>query len=109
MQVLSAPGATDYWVDLAPLASAQDSLRQLKELQARKIDSYIIAQGDLVNGVSLDIFARADMAQSVIRLLRAAGYQPKLRELARAQRTYWVCGRVQSTFGRCSLAEDFSV
>lgn len=90
VQMLSAPGATDYWVYLVPLASVQASVRQLKELQARKIDSYIIAQGDLANGISLGIFARADMAQEVMRRLRAAGYQPELRELARAQRTYWV-------------------
>ncbi|MGV8844011.1 MAG: SPOR domain-containing protein [Pseudomonas sp.] len=90
VRVLSTPGATDYWVYLAPLASAQASFRQLKELQARKIASYIISQGDLANGISLGIFARANVAQDAMRRLRAAGYQPELRELARAQRTYWV-------------------
>ena len=90
VEVLDAAVGRDYWVYLAPLASRQASLRQLKELQARKIDSYIISQGDLVNGISLGIFPRSDSAQSVIQRLREAGYEPMLRELARAHRSYWV-------------------
>ena len=90
VEVLDAAVGLDYWVYLAPLASRQASLRQLKELQARKIDSYIISQGDLVNGISLGIFPRSDSAQSVMQRLRDAGYEPMLRELARAHRNYWV-------------------
>lgn len=90
VEVLDAAVGLDYWVYLAPLASRQASLRQLKELQARKIDSYIISQGDLVNGISLGIFPRSDSAQSVMQRLREAGYEPMLRELARAHRNYWI-------------------
>lgn len=82
--------ATDYWLYLPPLASRQASLRLLKELQARKIDSYIITQGDLINGVSLGIFPNSDSAGSVMQRLRDAGYQPAMRELPRAHREYWV-------------------
>lgn len=90
VQSVSAAGGTDYWVYLSPLASRQASLRQLKELQARKIDSYIITQGDLANGISLGIFPRTDSAESVMQRLREAGYEPRLRELSRAQRSFWV-------------------
>jgi hypothetical protein len=90
VEVAGAASGLDFWVYLAPLASRQASLRQLKELQARKIDSYIISQGDLVNGISLGIFPRNDSAQSVMQRLREAGYEPLLRELARAHRNYWV-------------------
>lgn len=90
MQVVESAGAVDYWVYLPPLASRQASLRQLRELQARKIDSYIISQGDLANGISLGIFPRHDSADSVITRLRRAGYEPLLRELPRANRSYWV-------------------
>src|SRR5690606_14367764 len=55
VRAVDAAAGLDYWVYLAPLASRQASLRQLKELQARKIDSYIITQGDLANGISLGI------------------------------------------------------
>lgn len=90
MQVVESAGAVDYWVYLPPLASRQASLRQLRELQARKIDSYIITQGDLSNGISLGIFPRHDSAGSVITRLRSAGYEPLLRELPRANRRNWV-------------------
>lgn len=90
MQVVESAGAVDYWVYLPPLASRQASLRQLRELQARKIDSYIISQGDLANGISLGIFPRHDSADSVITRLRRAGYEPLLRELPRANRSHWV-------------------
>lgn len=112
VEILDAAVGLDYWVYLAPLASRQASLRQLKELQARKIDSYIISQGDLVNGISLGIFPRSDSAQSVMQRLREAGYEPMLRELARAHRNYWVKIAPESRvlvsdalLGR--LAEDF--
>ncbi len=90
VEPVDATAGTDYWVYLAPLASREASLRQLKELQARKIDSYIVTQGDLVNGISLGIFPRMDSAESVMQRLRDAGYEPFMRELARAHRDYWV-------------------
>lgn len=90
VQSMDAAAGVDYWVYLPPLASRQASLRQLRELQARKIDSYIITQGDLANGISLGIFPRSDSAQSVMQRLRDAGYESSLRELTRAHRSFWV-------------------
>lgn len=90
VRALDAAAGMDYWVYLAPLASRQASLRQLKELQARKIDSYIITQGDLANGISLGMFPRMESADKVMLRLRDAGYEPMLRELPRAHRNYWV-------------------
>lgn len=90
VQSMDAAAGIDFWVYLPPLASRQASLRQLRELQARKIDSYIITQGDLANGISLGIFPRSDSAQSVMQRLRDAGYEPSLRELTRAHRSFWV-------------------
>ncbi len=80
----------EYWVYLAPLASRQASVRQLKEMQARKIDGYLITQGDLTNGISLGMFAREDSAQSVAERLKEAGYEPSIRAIERSQRLYWV-------------------
>lgn len=90
VQSMDAAAGVDYWVYLPPLASRQASLRQLRELQARKIDSYIITQGDLANGISLGIFPRSDSAASVMQRLRDAGYEPSLREVTRAHRSFWV-------------------
>lgn len=90
IQELDTQPALDYWVYLPPLGSREASLRQLKELQARQIDSYIIADGDLANGISLGIFTRPESAAGVVSRLVGAGYAPAMRELQRAQKSYWV-------------------
>lgn len=90
VRAMDAAAGVEFWVYLEPLASRQASLRQLRELQARRIDSYIITQGDLSNGISLGIFPRSDSAESVMQRLRDVGYEPKLRELSRAHRSFWV-------------------
>ncbi|WP_349572578.1 SPOR domain-containing protein [Azotobacter salinestris] len=82
--------AADYWVYLPPLASRQASLQQVRELQAKKIDSYVIAQGDLINAVSLGVFSRAESAEAAVQRFRVAGYEPVVRELPRVRQDYWV-------------------
>lgn len=89
VQTVDASAGVDYWVYLPPLASRQASLWQLRELQARKIDSYIITEGDLTDGISLGIFQRKDSADSVVERLKGAGYDALVRELARSQHDYW--------------------
>lgn len=80
----------DYWVYLPPLVSRQASLRQLRELQSRNIDSYVITVGELSNGISLGIFSRKDSAESVVNRLRGVDYEASIRELPRTHRRYWV-------------------
>lgn len=89
VQTVDAAAGVDFWVYLPPLASRQASLWQLRELQARKIDSYIITEGDLTDGISLGIFQRKDSADSVVERLKTAGYDALVRELARSQHDYW--------------------
>ncbi|MBB4865927.1 cell division septation protein DedD [Pseudomonas nitritireducens] len=89
VQTVDASAGVDFWVYLPPLASRQASLWQLRELQARKIDSYIITEGDLTDGISLGIFQRKDSADSVVERLKSAGYEALVRELARSQHDYW--------------------
>ncbi|MBA1261533.1 SPOR domain-containing protein [Stutzerimonas stutzeri] len=94
LQGIDATSGVDYWVYLPPLVSRQASLRQLRELQSRNIDSYIITVGDLSNGISLGIFSRKDSAESVVGRLQGLDYSALIRELPRAHRKYWV--RVES-------------
>lgn len=110
---LDAAAGVEYWVYLPPLASRQASLRQLRELQARRIDSYIITQGELANGISLGIFPRSDSADSVMQRLREVGYEPQMRELSRAHRSFWVrvapeSRRLADEFLLGRLAGDFA-
>lgn len=89
-QKIDAAAGTDYWVYLPPLASRQASLWQLRELQARKIDSYIITEGDLTDGISLGIFQNEDSANAVVERLKTAGYDALVRELGRNRHDFWV-------------------
>ncbi|WP_207888500.1 SPOR domain-containing protein [Pseudomonas sp. 30_B] len=112
VQAVNAAAGMDYWVYLPPLASRQASLWQLRELQARKIDSYIITEGDLTDGISLGIFQRKDSADSIVERLKAAGYDALIRELARSQHDYWAqvapeSGRLVDDSLVRQLASDF--
>ncbi|MCF7203855.1 SPOR domain-containing protein [Pseudomonas oligotrophica] len=90
IQVMERSAGTDYWVYLPPLASRAASLRQLRELQSRNIDSYIVTVGDLANGISLGIFTQRASAEGVVTRLQEAGYEALIRELPRMHRRYWV-------------------
>jgi len=90
VQFLDTASGVDYWVYLPPLASRPASLRQLRELQSRNIDSYIITVGDLANGISLGIFSRKDSADGVVARLRELDYAALIRELPRVHRKHWV-------------------
>jgi hypothetical protein len=90
IQQLDVATGVDYWVYLPPLASRQASLRQLRELQSRNVDSYIITVGDLANGISLGIFSRKDSAEGVVARLREVDYSALVRELPRMHSKYWV-------------------
>lgn len=109
VQSVDEPAGVDYWVYLPPLVSRQASLRQLRELQSRNIDSYIITVGDLSNGISLGIFSRKDSAESVVARLRGVDYMALIRELPRTHRRYWVrVAGVNQHLLSNSLLSDFA-
>lgn len=87
---VKVPTAPDYWVYIPPLASRSAALRKLKELQARKIDSFIITEGELTNGISLGLFTRENLAVQLRDKQLANGYNVKMKELSRYRFEYWV-------------------
>jgi hypothetical protein len=103
----------DYWVYVPPLNSRQAALWQLRELQARNIDSYLITEGELENGILLGTFTSSDSAMSVADKVRLAGFEARLRELPRAYQEYWVevaapSQRLVDEALLARLAQDFS-
>lgn len=80
----------DFWVFLPPLASRQAAIRQLRELQARNIDSYVITMGELENGISLGIYSRRSAAESFSARVSALGYSAEIRLLPRTHRRFAV-------------------
>lgn len=89
-QKVDTGAGTDYWVYLPPLASRQASMLQLRELQARNIDSYLITEGELADGISLGFFQSRDSADATVERLKTAGYEAQVREMARNQHDSWV-------------------
>ena len=80
----------DYWVHIPPLASRDAAIRQLRELQAQRIDSFVITQGELANGISLGLFSRLESAKAVSRRLKAAGYEVAIKSLPRVPEQWWL-------------------
>jgi hypothetical protein len=85
--VLSEPG---YWLYLHPEKSRKDALRRLSELQSRGIDSYVIPDGNLANGISLGMFTDKVHAESMEKSIEEKGYKPKIVDVPREQKELWV-------------------
>jgi hypothetical protein len=83
------PEKPDYWVHLGPMRSRREALDTLRELQAKKIDSFLITEGELVNGVSLGFFTKEELAQAVQRQRREQGYDAKIRKVPRNSLQLW--------------------
>lgn len=83
------PAEQEYWVFLPPLSSRAATLRLLKELQARKLDGFLIAQGELANGISMGIFPHENSAEAILERLRQGGYQAQIKKISRKQDVYW--------------------
>ena len=83
-------GTSDYWVYYPPLPTRKEALRQLKELQARNIDSYVITQGELVNGISLGLFTQRASAEGLRGRMTELGYRVEIQEVSRSHQEFWV-------------------
>ena len=79
-----------YWVILPPKSSRREALQTLRELQARKIDSYLIASGDLQDAISLGLFTREELAKGVQEKVKEAGYPAEIRTKERTESQFWV-------------------
>ncbi len=90
LEVEKATAGTSHWVYLRPLDSRARARAQLKELQAKGIDSYIISKGELDNAISVGVFSELRLAQARLESLVKQGYEPMLRTVNRSVDEYWV-------------------
>lgn len=86
---VNIPDKPDYWVYLGPMRSRKEALDTLRELQTKKIDSFLIGDGDLANGISLGFFSKEALAQAVLKQRREQGYDAKLRQVPRFTQELW--------------------
>lgn len=84
------PEGKGYWVHLPPEPSRQEALRRLREVQAKRIDSYLIPKGELANGISFGMFSRPELALARRDEMQALGYAAEIREITRTRREIWV-------------------
>lgn len=90
---LQVPNMRDaeYWVHMPPLSNRREALDTLKELQRRGIDSYVITQGDLVDGISLGLFRSEASANTLTAKVRGLGFASVgIREMGATDTEYWV-------------------
>jgi len=81
---------SEYWVHVPPRSSRAEAMRILKELQQRKIDSYIITQGDLAEGVSLGLFRNKTSAYGLQEKVDGFGIPVNVRVMHKSEQEYWV-------------------
>jgi cell division protein FtsN len=89
-------GQQDHRVLIPPATSAEEAFRKLRELQASKIDSYVITQGPQAMGISLGVFSTVEAAEGLKSRLQGKGYDSEIIKIQRLSRTYWVFPRDNS-------------
>jgi hypothetical protein len=87
---INIPAKPVFWVYLGPLRSRQEAQDQHRQLLEKNIESFIITEGPLLNGVSLGFFTLPDSAQALLRQRREQGYDAKLREVPRTTAELWL-------------------
>jgi hypothetical protein len=86
---VNIPDKPDYWVHLGPMRSRKEALDTLRELQAKKIDSFLITEGELLNGISLGFYTKEELAQAVLKQRREQGYAAKILAVPRFTQELW--------------------
>jgi hypothetical protein len=87
---LTTGTSIEHWVHIPPQANRQQSLRLLRELQGRGVDSYIITQGDLAEGISLGLFRNEDSAQRLTKKMQGMDYNVVIKEVSRGEKELWL-------------------
>ena len=90
MRSLATGGSIEHWVHIPPLANRQQSLQLLRELQGRGVDSYIITQGELAEGISLGLFRNKQSADSLNKKMQGMDYNVVIKEVLRGEKELWL-------------------
>ena len=86
---ISVSGKPNYWVHIPPMTSRKVAIKLLRELQSKNIDSFLITEGELENGISLGIFSRLESAESVVSERAGQGYDAQVLILPSVRKEQW--------------------
>ena len=87
---IEVAGEPDYWVYLRPEPTKELAAVKLRELQEKKIDSFIIPQGEIANGISLGVFDKQENAEKRQQAIAELGYSAQVRVNPRNYLESWV-------------------
>lgn len=87
---IEVAGEPDYWVYLRPEPTKELAAVKLRELQEKKIDSFIIPQGEIANGISLGVFDKQENAEKRQQAITELGYSAQVRANPRNYLESWV-------------------
>jgi sporulation related protein len=79
-----------HWVYLPALESREAALKVLRDLQSKKVDSFIVGEGADENAISLGYFSSPDSARGLSVKMQTAGYPAETRETERVETEYWL-------------------
>lgn len=82
--------APEYWVYLPPFSDRASAIQVLKDLQSKRIDSFLITQGELKNGISLGFFRNSDTAEVLQMRRKRQGLDAKIRVVPKSRTEYWL-------------------
>jgi len=89
VQKIATPVAPDYWVYAVPMESRQAAVELLRNLQQRNVDSFIIAEGELENGISLGFYSDEKAARQVVEDHLGQDYRVAMQVVPRNIEEYW--------------------
>ena len=90
LRAIDTRAKPDYWVYIPPQVSRKAAIGLLRELQSKKIDSFLITEGDRANGISLGFFTQKERADGVLKARKDQGYNPSIREILRVDTEFWL-------------------
>lgn len=90
MRSLATGSEVENWVHIPPLANRLQALQLLREIQGRGVDSYVITQGELAEGISLGLFKNAESAKKLMKRMRGMGYDVIIKEVPRGEKELWL-------------------
>lgn len=90
LQALELSREVQYWVLLPPFSTRKEALQSLKELQTKKIDSYLLSSGEMKNAISLGLFKHEQSAKGVLTSMLDSGFKAEMQKKERINNEYWV-------------------
>jgi hypothetical protein len=100
---IQVPGKPDYWVHIKPQPSRKLAIRVLRDLQLKKVDSFLITEGELANGISLGLFSERLGADRLFLERKDQGLDVDLKEVSRVYTEVWLLSD-QGEYGKFSDA-----